>query len=205
MANISPRRGSVKSQAEEVASPVFLEVGHAPTPLRPPHDAAKSAAVRCFETRQPPPPHVGPQAVPASADKSVLMSEVGRQRVATREECLRVHALALEGMSVRRIAEEVFGNQRFRGRVERILHAPEPPTTPDGGASISESTVLVETVPTVRAALARHLARVARGGLNPSVGELVKLLDLERRLQTFESLEQINALSRSVDGPLEGE
>jgi len=32
-----------------------------------------------------------------------------------------VHALAAEGRSQRQIAEEVFGDGRYRGRVERIL------------------------------------------------------------------------------------
>jgi hypothetical protein len=55
--------------------------------------------------------------------------------------------------------------------------------------------VSAETVPTVRIALARYLARVAHGEVSPSVAEMVKLLDLERRLQTFEAFEQLKALN----------
>jgi hypothetical protein len=74
------------------------------------------------------------------------------------------------------------------------------PTAAAGRESLPEATVSVETVPTVRSALRRYLARIDRGELQPSVSEMVKLLDLERRLQAFETLEQLNALhDRPVD------
>ena len=129
------------------------------------------------------------------------MSESGRQRVATSAQCVEVRRLATEGFSLRQIAEEVFGDRRFRGRVERILQAPDAPPDPVRGALIGDEDVSVETAPTVRAALARYLAPVARGDLNPSVTEMVKLLDLERRLQTFEAIEQLNALTRAHEPP----
>ena len=57
--------------------------------------------------------------------------------------------------------------------------------------------VSAETVPAVRAALRQYLIRLQRGQVQPSVGEMVKLLDLERRLQAFESLERLNELARA--------
>jgi hypothetical protein len=135
------------------------------------------------------------------SDKCVLMSKTGRQRVATDEECTRVRMLAAEGVSLRRIAEEVFGDRRLRGRVERILQATE--MSRGSGVPVTEVMASLETLPTVRVALARYLARVAGGEVSPSVGEMVKLLDLERRLQALEALDEIKALTRAVDQPLD--
>lgn len=60
-----------------------------------------------------------------------------------------------------------------------------------------DAVVSAETVPAVRAALRQYLIRLQRGEAQPSVGEMVKLLDLERRLQAFESIEQLNELARA--------
>jgi hypothetical protein len=133
-------------------------------------------------------------------DNCLLMSKSGRKRTASAAQCAKVRRLAAEGESVRQIAREVFGDQRFRGRVERILQAPVAANnSPEDTVVIGEATVAVETVPAVRAALARYLARVATGEVNPSVGEMVKLLDLERRLQAIEALEEINAITRTLE------
>jgi hypothetical protein len=106
-------------------------------------------------------------------DNWLLMSESGRKRAASAAECAEVRRLAANGASVRQIARDVFGDQRFRGRVERILQAPEAPNKTDGSVVIGQGSDSVETVPAVRAALARYLARIARGEVNPSVGEMV--------------------------------
>ena len=47
----------------------------------------------------------------------------GRRPSWTKEERARVLALAQQGASQREIAEAVFGDARYRGRVERILRA----------------------------------------------------------------------------------
>src|ERR671927_1916724 len=52
------------------------------------------------------------------------MSQFGRGAKATAAQRAEVERLAAEGVSVRRIAVQVFGDARFRGRVERILHRP---------------------------------------------------------------------------------
>jgi hypothetical protein len=128
------------------------------------------------------------------------MSGGGRKRTASVAQCVEVRRLAADGTPVRGIAEVVFGDRRFRGRVERILRAPalKPPTHDQEKAAL-DLAVSVEIVPTVRLALARYLVRIECGEIEPSVGEMVKLLDLERRLQVFESIELLNELSRSVD------
>jgi hypothetical protein len=137
--------------------------------------------------------------VPRSFDKSLLMAGTGRKRIATPVECAEVRRLAGEGASVRAIAAEVFGDARFRGRVERIL-APRPDASAPDPEAPRDEAVTAETVPAVRAALGRYLARVQRGQIEPSVAEMVRLLDLERRLQAIESIELMNALARAVEG-----
>jgi IS30 family transposase len=65
-------------------------------------------------------------AIPRQADllgwrHASYMEGVGRRAASTREERLRVRVLAQEGLSVREIAERVFGDRRLHGRVERTL------------------------------------------------------------------------------------
>jgi hypothetical protein len=122
----------------------------------------------------------------------------GRNRVATSAQCAEVERLSRQGASVRAVARQVFGDVRYRGRVERILRAAVP-ATPFEAAYVDDlagSGPPAETVPAVRAALSRYSARVERGELQPSLAELLKLLDLERRLRAFESLERMNASTR---------
>ena len=52
------------------------------------------------------------------------MSQFGRGAKATAAQRAEVERLAAEGVSVRQIAVQVFGDARFRGRVERILRRP---------------------------------------------------------------------------------
>jgi hypothetical protein len=127
------------------------------------------------------------------------MNRSGRRRVATAAQCAEVRRLAAEGASIRAIAAEVFGDTRLRGRVERILK--EPATIPSRPASEplwpEDAGVSAETVPAVRAALRQYLIRPQRGEVQPSAGEMVKLLDLERRLQAIEAIEELNELTRA--------
>jgi hypothetical protein len=138
-----------------------------------------------------------------TSDKTLLMSGTGRRTIATPAQRAEVCRLAAEGSSVRKIAEAVFGNRRFRGRVERIVKSGDLAGDGDAEHAIAESEVSAGTVPTVRRALERYLARVQRREIEPSPGEMVKLLDLERRLQAFEAIAQINALTRDFNAPVD--
>ncbi len=106
---------------------------------------------------------------------------------------------------MRAIAAHVFGDGRFRGRVERILAEPASAAglTSEPDAPSDEVAVTAQTVPVVRLALGRYLGRVERGEVQPSLAEMVKLLDLERRLQAIESIELMNALTRAPNNPAE--
>jgi hypothetical protein len=106
-----------------------------------------------------------------------------------------VRRLAAEGAPIRGIAAEVFGDERFRGRVERILRAPEQP---EADVRVLDAQVVTNAVPVVRQAFGRYLARVAAGIERPSLNDLLKALELERRLQAAEMVEQMNALTREV-------
>jgi hypothetical protein len=142
--------------------------------------------------------------VPGSFDKWLLMGSSGRKKIATLTECGEVWRLAGEGASVRAIAAEVFGDRRFRGRVERILAAPVSTAGLTGELDVPTDEVFAaQTVPVVRLALGRYLARVERGEVQPSLAEMVKLLDLERRLQVIDSIELMNALTRAPNDPAE--
>src|SRR5713101_5426842 len=122
------------------------------------------------------------------------MSQRGRGAKATLAERAEVERLAAAGGSVRGIAAEVFGDARYRGRVERILGKPVGSAT---GAPLVADPLLegvdvteLGTVPSTRFLLERLLASWVSGGKTPSASELKTLLELERRLQAFESVER---------------
>jgi len=111
--------------------------------------------------------------------------------------------LAAEAMSERRIAEIVFGDARYRGRVERLLRprsssrARELPgeqvPTADDGTRADEP-----VFPSIRELLNHHRRRLANSGELPSLKEIELLLKLERQVEAQETLEHLTALTREV-------
>jgi hypothetical protein len=134
------------------------------------------------------------------------MSSNGRRRKATAAQRAEVERLAAEGLSIRRIAAEVFGDARLRGRVERILGAPAassatqavPVTTNTALEGVDVSTM--STPALVRLLARRRLEELAASGETPSLTELRSLLDLERRYISFETLERADARMRAKRG-----
>lgn len=133
------------------------------------------------------------------------MKQRGRPTVATRAQRARVERLAAEGASVRQIAAAVFGAARYRGRVERILRpradpAPAPGAYRDPKGEVDLSAVLPasDAAPLLRELFNMYMQRVASGEIEPSVAELARLADLERRLEAKEQLERLNALTREL-------
>jgi hypothetical protein len=99
--------------------------------------------------------------------------------------------LAAEGVSIRRIAVAVFGNTNTRSRVERILkteangrHEPIEPLDIDGLAGLD----------IFKAFFDRRVATIAAQGGSPSMNELRTLLEVQRQLQAWESVELANRL-----------
>ena len=116
--------------------------------------------------------------------------------------------MAAEGVPIRAIAERVFGDRRYRGRVERILGPPnsgakvaqsEPVSTTSTPAGLEEAAP-VEATATIRSAFDREINRIAAGLVEPSPAELRTLLDLQRRLEAREAVERLNALTRNETG-----
>lgn len=106
---------------------------------------------------------------------------MGRPPASTRDERLRVRVLAAEGFSQREIAQRVFGDERFRGRVERILKRARDP-----GPSFEDANDLFAHLET--------LARELKGATLPDLDELVSLYkrrSLEKRLE--EAPERVRA------------
>jgi hypothetical protein len=136
---------------------------------------------------------------PIGAAMSMSMSK----RKASPAQEAEVARLAAEGLPVRKIAAAVFGDARLRGRVERILKGNESeqpqPTEPEPLAIEGLSTLEVFTL-----LFERRLAAIAAAGGKVSMNELRNLLDVQRQLEAWETVERMNQLTRRVpENPLE--
>jgi hypothetical protein len=119
-------------------------------------------------------------------------------RAATGREQEEVRRLREAGVSIRRIAEQVFGDRRYRGRVERILQRPVEPG-PDAERSLEEIDLdRIDSAALLRLLFERRLRSWALSGRAPSMSELRTALDVRRQLETLESLERIRAMTTSV-------
>ncbi len=134
------------------------------------------------------------------------MGSNGRREKTTVAQRAEVKRLAAEGLSIRRIAAEVFGDARFRGRVERILGPPAAslatqavPVSTDAELEGVDASAM-DTPTLVRLLTRRRLEALAASGAAPSFTELRSLLDLERRLIAFETLERAEARMHAKRG-----
>lgn len=131
------------------------------------------------------------------------MSQHGQGAIATPTQRAEVERLRGEGGSIRGIAVEVFGDGRYRGRVERILAKPTRSAT--GSLPLMADPRLEDvdfsalgTTELTRLLVQRKLASWAASGKAPPLTELKILLDLERRLQAFEQVERLKRLHRET-------
>lgn len=133
------------------------------------------------------------------------MPRRGRPQAATPAQVARVRSLAAQKVSERKIAEIVFGDARYRGRVERILRPRPQSSTRDSGGE-DDSLVSAHRrvrsddleTPSICELVNRHRERLTRSGELPSLKELELFLKLERELDTQETLEHLNALTREA-------
>lgn len=133
----------------------------------------------------------------------LLMSQHGQGAVASPAQRAEVERLRGDGGSIRGIAVEVFGDARYRGRVERILA--KPARSAAGSLSLPADPLLEDvdfsalgTTELTRLLVERRLAWWAASGKAPPMSELKVLLDVERRLQAFEQVERLNRLHREM-------
>jgi hypothetical protein len=147
------------------------------------------------------------KAGPFSRQKRATMRMRGRPPAATAEECELVWVLAAAGHSQREIAEQVFGDRRFRGRVERILRRrAEGQQRGRASEALDEferrgksELSRAELRSAVRRQMARYLARAEAGELQASLADLQRLLDLDLRLGLAEQAESTIAAARLSD------
>jgi len=106
-----------------------------------------------------------------------------------------VRRLATSGVSVRAIAAEVFGDVRFRGRVERILRSPaDSAESPEAVAAREEELRFFEGLggtAQLRWLHQRMTRSLAQRDDPPSPGDLRALIDSDRRLRALEQLERL--------------
>jgi hypothetical protein len=141
----------------------------------------------------------------------VFMSKPGRRSSSTPEQREQVLRLVAQGVSRRAVAREVFGDERLRGRVDRIIRESEP----RGGrfeieymlerlaASQPDSSSVGEERPTLEDLAARY-ARQLRRRLDDSkdwvsAGELLAFGRLELFLENERLVEEANRLTREPD------
>ena len=126
----------------------------------------------------------------------------GRPRTATHAEVERVLALAARGVSRRKIAESVFGDARYRGRVERIVGGeafplPRPDEADATARARREGFNEPSELPSTRELLERHRRRLAEMEL-PPLKEIELLLKLERQVEAMEAVALARALTREA-------
>jgi len=136
------------------------------------------------------------------------MDARGRRPRSSQQERERVRELAAEGASQREIAVEVFGEARFRGRVERILAgggrasiASESPRNSGDEEAADEEVVPRSDVELFRELVTRAERALLRDDGAPSLVDVERLLRIKRQLGALEAVERLNAVVRENDRP----
>lgn len=107
-----------------------------------------------------------------------------------------VRRLRMEGLSIRAIAEAVFGDRRYRGRVERILSSQDEPVAEAVDVEAEEFDRLGSAA-VLRLLFERRLRVWFESGKAPPMRELRTALDVRRQLEALEAIERVKDLTRS--------
>jgi hypothetical protein len=139
------------------------------------------------------------------------MPKRGRRLASTRKQREEVLRLVSEGTSRRAVAQRVFGDERLRGRVDRIVRDAELGGRRSQVDQVLERLVEVppdaadvdEGAPTLEELVARY-ARQLRQRLDDSAervsaGELLTFAKLELWLENKHRVERLNRLTRELD------
>jgi hypothetical protein len=119
--------------------------------------------------------------------------QVSKSTPAQREHVVRLREA---GWSIRSIAAEVFGDARYRGRVERILATGVAGLAAAPGELSLDGLAPMEAI---RVLYERRLAVLLAGDVAPSMTELQKLLEVQRRLDAFAEYERLRDLTRESE------
>jgi hypothetical protein len=134
-----------------------------------------------------------------------LMQRKGRPPSWTPEQREQIYALADEGMPKRAIAKGVFGDERYRGRVERTLRERHlaralPSLEEELAASVPRDEVgrglAALDVSAVRALVERFERSLAESNEVPSLADIERLIRIKRQLDAMERVERHRALIR---------
>jgi hypothetical protein len=129
----------------------------------------------------------------------------GRPPSWTPEQREQVYALADQGVRQRAISKQVFGDERYRGRVERILRErdiarPLPSLEEELAASAPLDEVGRELsaldVSGVRALVGRFERSLEESDEAPSLADIERLIRIRRQLNTMETIERHRAQIR---------
>ena len=117
----------------------------------------------------------------------------------------RVLELADEGATQRKIAELVFGDTRYRGRVERILRERALSGRDFGTPSRAAGTEIdlafeAGDMTSIRTLVARYERGLLESEVTPAIADIDRLLKIKQRLSTHEEFERLRELTRQHDG-----
>lgn len=135
----------------------------------------------------------------------VLMRRTGRPPAWTPVQRDQVFVLADEGTTQRAIAREVFGDERYRGRVERILRerdlvrafpSLEEELAAGGPPDAVGQELAALDASGVRALVERFERSLQTNPDVPSLADIERLLRIRRQLDTMETIERHRARIR---------
>jgi hypothetical protein len=133
------------------------------------------------------------------------MNRKGRPPAWSPEERERVLELADEGATQRKIAERVFGDARYRGRVERILRervpsgrvSGTPPRTADGEIDLAFE---AGDMTSIRTLVARYERELLESEQTPAIADIDRLLRIKQHLERHEEFDRLRELTREHYG-----
>jgi hypothetical protein len=133
------------------------------------------------------------------------MYRKGRPPAWSPEQRERVLELADEGATQRKIAEHVFGDARYRGRVERILRervlsGRDPGTPPRAAGREIDLAFEAGDMTSIRTLVARYERGLLESDETPAIAEIDRLLKIKLHLERNNEFERLRELTREHNG-----
>lgn len=134
------------------------------------------------------------------------MARRGRPQASTETQREHVRRLAAQGRSRRQIAEDVFGDAHYRGRVDRILRSASR-ELPEVGLRADDAELELDgeiaagmDVASLRELVDRYKQALATSDDPPTLSDIERLLRIEQRLATMAQFQRLKALTRDSTG-----